>query len=162
MKKVLKATLFILFGSIIASVSSAQHISPDSLIIGKWKLKSSWVNRGSKVEYMPMNNIGTFVYEFKSDGTYVNLSINESLTDTAFMYGHWELKNNGKKLHLSNAFYKSIDSSTKVKLFPSALDAQMNIVALSPKELTLNGDPHYEEADSATIHLYTSLYTRVK
>lgn len=162
MKTILKTVLFILLGCIITVTSLAQQrTSPDSLIIGKWKLRSCWVKRSGKAEYMPMNKIGMFVYEFKNDGTYVNYAINSALADTSFFYGHWKLTSKGKRLHLFNASYKSFDSSSKGKLFPIGLNIEMNIISLSSKELRLNGDAHYEEADSASLYLYTSLYTRI-
>ncbi len=61
MKTILKTTTFILFGCVAMNVVLAQqYISPDNLIIGQWKLKSSWVKRSGKIEYMPCTFHGDY------------------------------------------------------------------------------------------------------
>lgn len=112
------------------SVSSAQQrASSDSLIIGKWKLKSQVVKRGSKVEYMPMNKIGK-----------------------------WKLSDNGEAIYLFNSTGNSTENRQPYPLE----NIKYRIIKCTLSELRINGESIWEEVDSASAHLYTSLYIRIK
>jgi hypothetical protein len=156
MKTILKTVLFIFLGCIITITSSAQqHTSTDSLIIGKWKLKSSWIKRNGKTEYKGIS--GAFVYEFNRDGTFSSCVTGKGADFTSCEHGSWELIEDGKKLRLFECY---IENNNFGKAIPVP-GIEIKVVGLSSRELKLHEYGPCNEEESTTEQLFTNLYTRI-
>jgi len=150
MRQILKIALLLLLVMLVSSVKQlfAQSATDmTSLLVGKWKLTSHWVNHNGKPEYAPVKGV-SYIYELKEDGTYtINRKYKNKISVTS---GNWRLDD----LQQTIFFYNSkINSSEYGEL--QAAEIHHRIYKLTTDELHIE-EVYYTEEQG------TSIYKRVK
>src|SRR5690554_2320209 len=148
MKQIFKITLIILLASSFQHLFAQDTLSDRaSLLIGKWKLTSHWVERNGKPEYAPVKGVN-YIYELKENGTYI---LNrEYKSRTSVLNGNWRLG----ELQQTIIFYNSKGNSSELGDF-EAPEVYHHIYKLTPDELHIEAVYYTEEKG-------TSMYKRIK
>ena|SRR5690554_5251610 len=148
MKQIFKITLIILLASSFQHLFAQSTLSDKaSLLIGKWKLTSHWVERNGKPEYAPIKGVN-YIYELKEDGTY---TLNQAYKNrTSVETGNWRLDD----LQQMIIFYNSVDYSSEYGELEVA-EIHHRIYKLTTDELRIEAVYYTEEKG-------TSMYKRIK
>jgi Lipocalin-like domain len=94
--------------------------------IGKWLLVKHLYTENKKTENLLTNN-ETYIYTFKTDGTYEVSYTSKKTESTTVYYGKWQIVSSGKKLKL---FDNHIQPDAKVLVN----DKLLPIVKITPTE----------------------------
>lgn len=148
MKQIFKITLIILLASSFQHLFAQDTLSDRaSLLIGKWKLTSHWVERNGKPEYAPIKGVN-YIYELKEDDTYV--LVDQFKTQESILNGNWRLDT----LKQSIIFYNSKGNNNELGNF-EAPEIHHRIYKLTSDELHIEAVYYTEEKG-------TSMYKRIK
>lgn len=148
MKQIFKITLIILLASSFQHLFAQDTLSDRaSLLIGKWKLTSHWVERNGKPEYAPIKGVN-YIYELKEDGTY---TLNQAYKNrTSVETGNWRLDD----LQQMIIFYNSVDYSSEY--------GELEVAEIHHRIYKLTSDELRIEAVYYTEEKGTSMYKRIK
>ena len=120
--RIIIAAIFFLLPAIIF----AQTAAVKTKFMGKWLLVKHLYTENKKTEDLLTNN-ETYVYTFKSDGTYEVSYTSKKTESTTIYYGKWQVVSAGKKLKLYNSHIQT-DATVLVN------DKLLTIIKLSNTE----------------------------